>query len=328
MSKIFRQIQGWKHIAGLGILSAVIAGIVLVASVATRTAALTQLPIAPTAETAYRGAEACAECHPAEYEAWVGTKHALASSEAPFRDDWAAHGRARSCLKCHTTGYDPQTGQVALEGISCEGCHGPFEPSHPPSVMTVDEEARACGDCHQTTYNEWQLSAHARQGVTCTSCHAVHSQAHTMPNGLLPCAKCHEERYQAFAHATHASVGADCETCHMYRPPASSMTEGRVSTGHTFTIGPEACAHCHRNTIHTRHEIPDLTREVSNLRAELPTGAADRLARLEDEVDQLQHTAARNLYVGLAAGGVVGGAAGFAAAWALIWILEHGRKRG
>jgi len=148
-----------------------------------------------------------------------------------------------------------------------------------------------------------------------------------MPNGLLPCAKCHEERYQAFAHATHASAGADCETCHMYRPPASSMTEGRVSTGHTFTIGPEACAHCHRNTIHTRHEIPDLTQEVSSLRAELPTGAADRLSYLEEEVDQLQHAAARNLYVGLAAGGVVGGAAGFAAAWALVWILEHGRKR-
>lgn len=92
MFNTLRQIQGGKHIAGLGVLSAVIAGTVLVSSLVARTAALTQLPIAPSTETAYRGAGACVECHPAEYEAWVGTKHALASAEAPFREDWAAHG--------------------------------------------------------------------------------------------------------------------------------------------------------------------------------------------------------------------------------------------
>lgn len=270
---------------------------------------------------------ACVECHASEYEAWVGTKHAQASSEEPFRVEWAAHGRPATCLRCHTTGYEPQTGETALAGISCEACHGPFKPGHPPAVMAIAREAGDCGDCHLTTYNEWQLSVHAQQNVTCISCHAVHSQAHTTSNGQLPCATCHEERYQAFAHATHASVGADCTTCHMYMPPTRDKTEGRVSTGHTFTIGPEACASCHRDTIHTRHEIPDLMQEISNLRAGLPTDAAERLARLEDEVDDLRSMAARNLYVGVAAGGVVGSAAGFAAAWALIWILEHGRQR-
>lgn len=326
MSDVFPRIQGWKRIAGLGLLSAVIAGITLAASFATRTAATTQLPLAPTAETVYRGATTCAECHPEEYDAWLGTEHALASSKEAFRIDWAAHGRSGSCLKCHTTGYNPQTGQAALEGISCEECHGPFKPNHPPIVMAVTEKASACGDCHWTTYNEWQLSVHAQQDVTYTSCHAVHSQAHTMPDGRLPCAECHQERYDDFAHATHAEVGADCESCHMYTPPAQSMTEGRVSTGHTFTIGPEACASCHRDTIHTRHEIPDLLQEVSTLRAELPTGAVERLTQLEEKANQLQSTAIRNLYVGVVAGGIVGAAAGFAAAWALIWILERGRR--
>jgi len=326
MFNTLRQIHGWKNIAGLGSLSAAIAGIILVVSFTTRTVAVTQLPISPTANSTYRGAASCAECHSTEYKAWVGTKHAQATSEETFSAEWAAHGQARECLKCHATGYDSQTGQVALEGISCEGCHGPYTASHPPTVMAVPEEASNCGDCHSTTYNEWQLSVHAQQGVTCVSCHAVHSQSHTMPDGRLPCATCHEERYEAFAHATHASAGADCVTCHMYAPPASDKTEGRVSTGHMFTIGAEACASCHRDTIHTRHEIPDLMQEISNLRASPPTGTADRLTHLEDEIDRSRSTAARNLYVGLAAGGVVGSAAGFALAWALIWILEGGRK--
>lgn len=319
---VFRQIQGWKHIAGLGILSSAIAGTILIVSFATRTIAVTQLPISPSANTTYRGAVACVECHQSEYEAWLGTKHARASSEERFRSEWAARDRSGMCLRCHTTGYNAQTGETALEGISCEGCHGPFKPSHPPVVMSVDREASDCGECHWTTYNEWQLSVHAQQHVTCVTCHSVHSQVHTMPNGRLPCATCHEERYQAFAHATHASVGASCTTCHMYMPPIRDKTEGRVSTGHTFTIGPEACASCHRDTIHTRHEIPDLIQEISELRAGTPTGSVERLEGLEDQVNRLRHTATRNLFVGVAAGGVVGAAAGFAAAWTLIWILE------
>ncbi len=315
--------DGWKRILGLGGACAAISALVLGVSFVTRTAAVSRLPIATTTDTTYQGPGACVECHPTQYEAWTGTDHALASSIESFRDTWATHGRPASCLACHTTGYDPESGQTALEGVSCESCHGPFKPGDPPSVMTIAHEPQACGDCHWTTYNEWQVSVHAQQGVTCTSCHAVHSQSHTMPDGRLPCASCHPERYEDFAHATHAEVGADCETCHMHTPPGQSMVEGRVSTGHTLTVSTDACASCHRDTIHTRHEIPNLMQEVSVLREQLPTGAADRLTHLEEEVKQLRSTATRNLYTGVAAGGVVGAAAGFAAAWVLIWILER-----
>lgn len=326
MSSLLQRIRAWKSVVGLTVLSAAIGGIILTVSFATRSAASAQLPIARNAGTVHRGAEACAECHETEYQAWVGTKHARATSDENFRTDWAAHGYARTCLECHATGYDAETGQIALESISCEECHGTFEPHHPPAVMNVADEAEACGECHWTTYNEWKLSVHAQQGVTCISCHAVHSQSLTRPDGQLPCATCHAERYEDFAHATHAEVGADCETCHMYTPPAQSMTEGRVSTGHTFTIGPEACATCHRDAIHTRREIPDLVEEVSLLRAEMPTETPDRLTRLEEEIDRLRGASVRNLYVGVAAGGVLGGGIGFALAWAMVWILERSRN--
>lgn len=319
--------HAWKRILILGAVSGAIAGIILVVSFATRTAAGANLPIASDSHTDFRGADACADCHMEEYTAWIGTAHARATSDEVFRADWAAHGYTTSCLECHATGFDSETHRIALQGISCEECHGAFEPSHPPSVMLVADQAEACGECHWTTYNEWLLSTHARQGITCTDCHAVHSQAHTMPDGRLPCASCHAERYEDFAHATHAEAGADCESCHMYMPPASTMTEGRVSTGHTFTIGPEACASCHRDAIHTRHEIPDLVNEVTTLRAALPTGASARLTRLEAEVEELHAATIRNLYIGVAAGGVLGTGLGFSMAWVLLWILDRGRRR-
>lgn len=320
------QIRGLKRIVALGALSAAIAGIILAVSLTTRHNALLGRPIVTAAESEYRGSTACATCHTQEYEAWVGTEHALASSKESFRVTWFNRGEDRSCLQCHTTGYDPQSSEAALEGVSCEECHGAYSPAHPPSVMVLTEEARACGECHWTTYNEWQVSVHAQQSVTCTGCHAVHSQSHTMPDGRLPCASCHAERYEDFAHATHAEVGADCETCHMHTPPGQSMIEGRVSTGHTFTVSADACASCHQDTIHTRHEIPDLLQEVSTLREQLPTGAADRLTHLEEEVKQLRSSAARNLYEGVAAGGVVGIGLGFTAAWLAIWLLDRGRR--
>ena len=33
----------------------------------------------------------------------------------------------KSCMKCHTTGYDEATGKYSEEGVTCEACHGPGE---------------------------------------------------------------------------------------------------------------------------------------------------------------------------------------------------------
>ena len=90
---------------------------------------------------------------------------------------------------------------------------------------------------------------------------------------------------------------------------------GLVATGHTFTVGSDACIGCHQDTVHTRDEIISLTGEVQ----ELTTLDADALQQQvhaqEETINQLENQSSIRLYVGLAQGAIVGLITGGAAAW-------------
>ena len=79
---------------------------------------------------AYVGADACRDCHEAEFAHWSGTPHAAAFAVI-LR---ASRGYDPTCTPCHTTGMghkggfgDPKAAGGGMTNVQCEVCHGPGE---------------------------------------------------------------------------------------------------------------------------------------------------------------------------------------------------------
>ena len=113
---------------------------------------------------------------------------------------------------------------------------------------------------HHQQHIDWSQSPHAKEGVTCTSCHYVHqigippTRSQTRAAGSKQCSECHIKTSNVGAHSIH-SFG-NCVGCHMPRI-AKSAEIGDIRS-HTFiallpietikdpTI-PNSCTTCHRH---------------------------------------------------------------------------------
>ncbi|OGO62049.1 MAG: hypothetical protein A2029_12520 [Chloroflexi bacterium RBG_19FT_COMBO_47_9] len=313
--KIIKAIQ--KH-RGLLVFGFVFSTCVIVGSLLTVTQPATAAPaLAPANQVqGYAGPESCAQCHENIHTEWVGTRHAQAFSAPIFQRDWTELGSQVSCLECHTTGFDAQTGNYAEEGVTCEACHGPFQPDHPQSPMPITPNADLCGTCHKTTTDEWHASVHGQQGIQCQACHNPHSQTPKADSVTELCITCHQERGGSFTHSTHASAGLECSNCHMYTSPRTNdPIMGLVPTGHTFSVGSDACIACHQDTVHTRDEIVKLTGEVAQLESIDSATLEQTVQSQEQQINDLKAQSANRLYIGLAQGAIVGLLTGGAAAW-------------
>jgi predicted CXXCH cytochrome family protein len=271
----------------------------------------------------YAGSESCAQCHENIHTEWQSTRHAQAFSAPIFQRDWTETGSQVTCLECHTTGYDTETGNYAEEGVTCEACHGPFQPNHPEAPMPITPNADLCGSCHKTTTDEWRASTHGQQGIQCQSCHNPHTQT-PMANSVTElCVTCHQERGGSFTHSTHASAGLECSNCHMYTSPRTNdPIMGLVPTGHTFAVGSDACIACHQDTVHTRDEIVKLTGEVAALETVDSATLEQTVQTQEQEIVDLRAQSTNRLYIGLAQGAIVGLLIGGATAW----VVSRGIK--
>ncbi len=127
-------------------------------------------------EGTYAGSSACGNCHKDIHPEWTSTRHAQAFSSPIFQRDWSELSKQTSCLQCHTTGFNAQSGAYSEEGVSCEACHGPFQPNHPAQPMPIKPDADLCSTCHKSTTDEWHASKHSAAGVQCQACHNPHSQ--------------------------------------------------------------------------------------------------------------------------------------------------------
>ena len=269
-------------------------------------------------EMGYASSDACAGCHKEIHETWSGTLHSQAFSSPIFQEDWVNQGLAGSCLECHTTGYDPNTGTYAEEGVTCEACHGSLVEGHPEQSMSITPDYTLCAQCHKTTTDEWRASPHGRINLNCESCHNSHSQKPLAPTVSELCMNCHKDTGSSFTHGTHANSGLECSDCHMAAASHSTSTGGLFATGHTFVVGSEACISCHKDTVHTRDTIVKLSGEQA--------GEALSLDELEKKVSEQEHVIqdleAQNtvrLYTGLIQGAIVGLIVGGVAAW----VVSH-----
>jgi len=80
----------------------------------------------PMQKRLFKGAEACIDCHQAQYEFWLGTRHsrAFATLQATSQETDA------ECIDCHTVGYEVNGGfptpalSAGFENVQCAACHG------------------------------------------------------------------------------------------------------------------------------------------------------------------------------------------------------------
>lgn len=195
-------------------------------------------------------AEECSACHPDVVAAWEGQPHDMAFADPLFQEGWADQNHDPACLECHTTGYNPLTGEYEMEGVTCVECHGETPEDHPPAPVDLNRANETCADCHLVSQAEFRASHHYQAGMECTSCHYAHNNGLRMGTELAQCLNCHADQLGGFvAHRVHIEEAElSCRDCHGYVQPGQEVPpNGLAPTGHDFQASLRACLDCHES---------------------------------------------------------------------------------
>lgn len=106
-----------------------------------------------------------------------------------------------------------------------------------------------CLQCHsvsQTSFAvaDWRESAHARAGVTCSSCHGTHEAGFRPQPSAERCTMCHPQQAEEFlasAHGPDRAPGMRCVSCH-----EAHATDRRI------VAAVSLCAGCHLDSEHVQ----------------------------------------------------------------------------
>ena len=209
---------------------------------------------AAASDIIYKGDAKCTRCHDESETVPV-------LSIAKTKHGTVADGRVPSCVSCH--------------GESEKHANKPEDVKVRPSTdrnftkhskLTAAQKDQACTTCHQGgKHMGWSMGAHARNDISCNSCHQVHTgkdkvrdkrtQAevcytchkqqraesnkpshHPVPEGLMTCSSCHAVHDSSAKLLTRGSVNDTCYTCHM---------EKRGPFLHNHQPVTENCSICH-----------------------------------------------------------------------------------
>lgn len=215
-------------------------------------AAAAPLRQAPTPEA---NAEDCTGCHEGLRGYWEHGAHSNALNDPEFQTAWQEQGSPRECLECHTTGYDAETGDYREGSVACLACHSPIPSNHPDSYMPTDVSSRLCGTCHVQTFDEWEVSKHGTQGMTCNQCHNPHTADIRAGNTQELCQSCHNTEGHYYSFTGHAREGLFCTDCHLRTNEAPEAgQEGHGARHHTFQVDLATCNSCHLKDMHTAIE--------------------------------------------------------------------------
>ncbi|MCB8925934.1 MAG: hypothetical protein H6652_09955 [Ardenticatenaceae bacterium] len=290
-------------------------------------------PVIPTQE--------CQECHLDVASHWEDSAHAHAFDDEVFQAQWAGLGEPAECLACHTTNFQPATGEFDQEGVACEACHGETTAEHPPAPVPILADTEYCGSCHTTTLGEWHQTGHASEDIGCMDCHDPHSQQPLFEMADELCINCHEDSMGDYLEDMHIQEGIGCVDCHaLVIPPEEAPEDGIVPTGHAFTITPATCVACHTDALHAGFSLPGYEHGAAAANGEAIEGVAENeeLTVLEgtvslEEPDELTPEqkiqtleaalANRNLTL-LFQGGVLGLVLGGSTAW---FVANNVRQR-
>jgi predicted CXXCH cytochrome family protein len=210
--------------------------------------------------------ENCMGCHKDVQDTWQNGPHGHAMSDPVFAQAWNAQGKPGACLVCHSTEYDPATGQSQSEGVNCASCHSPIPANHPVDNMPVDTSPDLCGKCHSDprfSTDNWKLSTHYQRGMECVVCHDAHTAGMKTVAGTASitsgdasalCENCHKVAMQNFPTSKHAEAGVTCVNCHLgfnvgNQEPVDFGTAHKAPD-HSFLPSLDTCNKCHANQMH------------------------------------------------------------------------------
>jgi predicted CXXCH cytochrome family protein len=227
-------------------------------------------------DTAAEFTSDCAACHTEYQMTWESGAHGQAADDPVFVQEWEKQGKPGACLVCHTTGYDPATATYEAAGVTCEACHGPANPDHPKTPMTVDRTTDLCGRCHSDTrfgWQDWTISTHYQRGMDCATCHDPHSASlknvSMTTEGSDPsdeisqlCINCHKEHSMDFSYTSHHEKGVSCVDCHVNHLENEDRVAHTVPD-HSFNASLKSCNTCHAQQMHspTEAKSPEGTTE-------------------------------------------------------------------
>jgi predicted CXXCH cytochrome family protein len=285
--------------------------------------------------------EECQECHLDVTNHWQDSTHAHAYDDPYFQEQWQSMGSPEDCLTCHTTNFQPATGEFDAEGIACEACHGQVTEQHPPEPVPIKGDPDFCGTCHTTTIGEWHQTGHAVNDVGCMDCHDPHSQQPLFAEDDDLCINCHQDSMGEYLEDLHIQEGIGCVDCHaLVIPPDPIPDTGIVPTGHAFSITPATCVACHTDALHAGFSLPGFEGGAAEFSAEnedttLPTSLqAESEARaqegelsLQQQVQALEAALASQNVTLLFQGGIVGLVLGGSTAWFVSQNMRSRRQR-
>jgi predicted CXXCH cytochrome family protein len=230
----------------------------------------------------------CLVCHSKFNDAWSGGAHGHSMSDTKFIEMWTDQGKPGACLVCHATGYDPATGTVQKESVSCEACHNPVPVAHSTdpdaNPVPVDRTNDLCGRCHSDArfgLQQWQTSTHYQVAMTCTVCHDPHSASLKTVVGMEDkgpsalCINCHSEVAMNFPYSKHNQAGVSCVDCHLRHFGTTAAQDVHAMPDHSFTASLDTCTTCHSDQMHTPGGTPTPSGIVTTPQPEMtPTPAS------------------------------------------------------
>jgi mono/diheme cytochrome c family protein len=120
----------------------------------------------------YYGTESCLKCHKDlasnHIERWGKTKFKtmeIVKNSIDFIEGDQSY--KEQCYRCHTTGYDEDTGNYKEEGVRCEACHGPGEVYYylmnigkyreASEIAMIGVDYNVCFNCHTARRHEMRF---------------------------------------------------------------------------------------------------------------------------------------------------------------------------
>lgn len=221
--------------AGLAALVAAVALFAIPGSAQDKPAAPATPPAAQAPEkkkpAEYIGSEMCGSCHEDIAKAFQKNPHHVVETDKKRGFD------TKACESCHGPGSNH------MESMSAADIRNPLK-------LKPAEVDRTCLGCHlnQPTHAGRINSSHAKNEVSCVSCHSIHKNG---PNGLVPrkaadinqlCSTCHSDVWAAFQKPFKHKLPEGAMSCVDCHNPHGGVLPRSLQTA---TANEPGCFRCH-----------------------------------------------------------------------------------
>lgn len=167
----------------------------------------------------------CTKCHEDEVASFNESTHFKA---------WGVNGTAKTCTSCH--------GDTEAEHMKSESKKDIVSFGH-GSVQTAVAQSKQCLTCHENSRTSalWKTGVHARNDVTCASCHSVHKGRQAQLPSSEKCFTCHKDIRNDLKKTSHHPIiegKVSCSDCH---DPHGSTSHGNLRADNVNQL----CYKCH-----------------------------------------------------------------------------------